>query len=110
MRRIQLGIGFEVWDAQQTWFWYVIDPDRNGGTIGAAVTEAEAVRAACLSIEEMSAQRRSRAAALCVSNGSASMRPCPQSESMANWIALAGWECSLESLKRYLACFSNANA
>jgi len=46
-----------VWNAQQTWFWFVINPHRNGGTIGAAVREAEAVRAACLSIEEISVDR-----------------------------------------------------
>jgi hypothetical protein len=55
-------ITFEVWTCQGTWFWYVVNPQRNGGTIGAAATETEAIREARSSIEEMSA-RRARVAA-----------------------------------------------
>ena len=55
-RRYHLGTGFEVWTGQQSWFWFVDNPRRNGGTVGAAANEAEAVRQARLSIEEMSAQ------------------------------------------------------
>jgi hypothetical protein len=69
-----LGVGFEVWDGQQSWFWLVGNPYREGGTIGAAATESEAVREARLSIEEIS-----------------------------DSIALSDWECSLANLERYLA-------
>ena len=47
---------FDVWTSQGTWFWYVSDQQRNGGTIGAATTETEAIREARSSIEEMSAR------------------------------------------------------
>jgi hypothetical protein len=75
-----LGIGFEVWTAQQTWFWFVANRNRNGmigggsNMIGAAATESEAEREARLSIEEIS-----------------------------DSIALAGWEGSLKNLERYLS-------
>jgi hypothetical protein len=53
---------FEVWTSQGSWFWYAVNPQRTGGTIGAAETKTEAIREARLSIEEMSA-RQARAAA-----------------------------------------------
>jgi hypothetical protein len=49
-------ITFEVWTCQGTWFWHVVNPQRSGGTIGAAATKMEAVREARSSIEEMSAR------------------------------------------------------
>jgi hypothetical protein len=49
-------ITFEVWAHQGTWFWHVVNPQGTGGTIGAAATEAEAIREARSSIEEMSAR------------------------------------------------------
>ncbi len=71
--RHHLGVGFEVWTAQQSWFWFVENTNRNG-MIGAAATESDAIRDAESSIEE-------------ISNSNA--RP--------------GWECSLGKLARYLA-------
>jgi hypothetical protein len=71
--RHHLGVGFEVWSAQQSWFWFVENTNRNG-MIGAAATESDAIRDAESSIEE-------------ISNSSA--RP--------------GWECQLGKLARYLA-------
>jgi hypothetical protein len=50
-----LGIGFELWSDQRVWFWSVVNPCCNGGAIGAAITEAEAVREACVAIEELAA-------------------------------------------------------
>jgi hypothetical protein len=47
------GVGFDVWKSRQAWFWFVRNPHREGGTIGAAATESEAVRQARLSIEEI---------------------------------------------------------
>jgi hypothetical protein len=52
-----MGVGFEVWNRQQTWFWYVVNPQRSGGTIGAAANEVEAIREARWAIEEMSVPR-----------------------------------------------------
>jgi hypothetical protein len=75
-----LGIGFEVWNAQQSWFWFVDNTNRNG-MIGAAATESDAIAEAHSSIEEIS---------------NSEMRP--------------GWECALGKLARYLACFSDPTA
>ena len=50
-------VTFEVWNCQGTWFWYVVNRQCNGGTIGAAATETEAVREARWSIAEMTARR-----------------------------------------------------
>jgi hypothetical protein len=55
-------ITVEVWTCLGTWFWYVVNPQRNGGTIGAAATEMEALDEARSSIEEMSARRADVAA------------------------------------------------
>ena len=49
-------ITFEVWTGQGAWFWYVANPQRNCGAIGAAATETEAIGEARSSIEEMSAR------------------------------------------------------
>ena len=68
-----LGIGFEVWKSQQSWFWFVENTNRNG-MIGAAATQAAAIDDARSSIEEI-----------------------------ANSDARAGWECRLGKLSRYLA-------
>lgn len=75
-----LGIGFEVWNAQQSWFWFVANTSRNG-MIGAAATESDAIAEARSSIEEIS---------------NSSMRP--------------GWECSLAKLAQYLATVCDATA
>jgi hypothetical protein len=76
MRHYQ-GIDFEVWEGQQTWFWLVVDPQGEGGAIGAAANQLEAVRDACWSIEEMSMHCGS--------------------------LSAIGWEISLANLERYLA-------
>jgi hypothetical protein len=52
-----MDIAFEVWTGQGAWFWYVVNPQCNGGTIGAASTETEVIRDARSSIEEISAAR-----------------------------------------------------
>ena len=52
-----LGTSFEIWSGRQTWFWFVVNCGCNGAAIGAAANEAEAIREACLSIEEMAARR-----------------------------------------------------
>jgi hypothetical protein len=50
-----LKIGFKVWEDGESWFWVVVNLDSNGGTIGAAATEAEAIRDARSTIEYLSA-------------------------------------------------------
>ncbi len=75
-----LGIGFEVWSAQQSWFWFVENTDRNG-MIGAAATESDAMREARSTIEEI-----------------------------ANSTLLAGWAGPLANLARYLASVGDAPA
>ena len=75
-----LGVGFEVWHSQQSWFWFVENTNRNG-MIGAAATESDAIAEAHSSIEEIS---------------NSATRP--------------GWECTLGKLARYLACFSDPTA
>jgi hypothetical protein len=79
--RNHLGIGFEVWNAQQSWFWLVDNTNRNG-TIGAAATESDAIAEAHSSIEE-------------ISNSNARS---------------SGWECSLGKLARYLGSVRDAAA
>ena len=46
-----LGTNFKIWTRQRTWFWFVASPQGDGGTIGTAATEAEAIRDACRSLE-----------------------------------------------------------
>ena len=64
-RRDYLGTSFEVWPGQWTWFWCLQNTHRNGGAIGAAATEAEAVHEACDAIEEISAARLASASWSC---------------------------------------------
>jgi hypothetical protein len=42
-RRTEWTVSFNLWTAQGTWFWSLVYPDRHGGVIGAAASEAEAV-------------------------------------------------------------------
>jgi hypothetical protein len=51
IRKHNFDIDFKVWHRQRTWFWFVASPYGEGGTIGAAATEAEAIRAAQASVE-----------------------------------------------------------
>ena len=78
--RNHLGIGFEVWTAQQSWFWLVENTNRNG-MIGAAATESDAIAEAHSSIEEIT---------------NSATRP--------------DWECSLGKLARYLASVCDTTA
>jgi hypothetical protein len=80
-----LGATFEVWRNRDSWFWRVSDARRNGGTIGAAATEADAVRDACLSIEESG---------------------CAPACADLVYSSVIEWERRLGSLARYVACES----
>jgi|SRR5271167_3671144 len=52
INRDHLGSRIDVWSGQENWFWLVVNPRRDGGIIGSAATEADAVREACVAIEE----------------------------------------------------------
>jgi hypothetical protein len=79
-----LGRTFEVWNGQRSWFWMVTEPGRDGGTIGAAESQVDAMRAACLSIEESASA------------------PLPEaSDSIVQ--AFLGWERMLSNLARHVA-------
>jgi hypothetical protein len=85
--RTYLGTDFEVWKNGDSWFWFVPDPLRARGAIGAAAGELDAVREACATIDEMRVERGSGR-----QPGSAS-------------IGAAGidWAAMLASLERYLS-------
>jgi hypothetical protein len=84
---------------QETWLWFVVIPNRDGGTIGAAATEMDAMREACESIDEMSELRRGGAAIWRVTAGSASAPRLHQFHSSI----LERWDGSLACLEQYLA-------
>jgi hypothetical protein len=48
------GVSFAVWKVHGAWFWSLVHPYGEGGTIGAAGTEAEAMREARVAIEQSS--------------------------------------------------------
>jgi hypothetical protein len=51
-RKRHLGVNFEIWRSERTWFWLVISSRGEGGIIGASANEAQAMRDACISIQE----------------------------------------------------------
>ena len=116
--RHHLGIGFEVWKAQESWYWLVARPGLNGGAIGAAATEASAMRDAHWSIEEMSASRAEMTAQLKQRTASGEGKLDPDTRGITARIArppvFAGsaasierakcWEATLANLQRYLSC------
>jgi hypothetical protein len=53
IRRADCAISFNVWNSRGTWFWSLVYPDRQGGAIGAAASEAEAVGEAKAAIERL---------------------------------------------------------
>ena len=95
--RTHLGTRFEIWTGQQSWFWRFSDPSRAGGSIGAAATETDAVREACLAIEELHAARATRPMGR-EAKVISSMQALKQFES-----TVIGWNLSLTRLENYLA-------
>jgi hypothetical protein len=95
--RIHLGTRFEIWTGQQSWFWRFSDPSRAAGSIGAAATETDAIREACLAIEEMHAGRATRPPGRDVEVQS-SMKARKEFE-----FAMIVWDLSLTRLENYLA-------
>ena len=85
-----LGTSFTVWSRRGSWFWLLLNQHGNGGVIGTAATEAEAMRDACSSIEEMFAQLPSRFASRGLTDGKALMpasnRACPYKGAAFGWM------------------------
>lgn len=52
-RKYHSGVPFELWTGQGAWFWGLVNPRSKGGIVGAAPTEAEAMREARTAIEEL---------------------------------------------------------
>lgn len=111
--RHHLGIGFEVWKAHQSWYWLVAGPGLNGGAIGAAATEASAMRDAYWSIEEMAASREDTTASReaiapqdteSAAAGSGNIPPPVFAGSAASAESAKCWETTLANLQRYLTC------
>jgi hypothetical protein len=104
--RHHLGIGFEVWKAQESWYWLVARPGLNGGAIGAAATEASAMRDACWSIGEMTASREEMTARSPETPpaGSRDVRQPVFQRSAAITEKAKCWEASLANLQQYLSC------
>jgi hypothetical protein len=101
-----LGIDFEVWKAQESWYWLVALPGLNGGAIGAAATEASAIRDAYWSIEEMTAARDETtppSPATLPAAGADKLQPIFQRSAGITDKANC-WEVTLANLQRYLAC------
>jgi hypothetical protein len=98
--RSHMGIGFELWNGQRTWFWYVVYPRRNGGAIGVAANEADAIREARSSIEEMLARHRAGAAASPVIGKTAAASAIEEANPIK--FAANGWNESLAKLDCYL--------
>jgi hypothetical protein len=52
-RRTEWTVSFNLWTVQGAWFWSLVYPDRHGGVIGAAASEAEAVVEAQAAIDRL---------------------------------------------------------
>ncbi len=52
IRRQHLNVEFAIWRNEEAWYWLLINSSGEGGTIGASGDESQAMRDACLSIEE----------------------------------------------------------
>src|SRR5215469_12914863 len=52
-RKIECAMSFHLWTVQGTWFWSLVYPDRHGGAIGAAASEAEALGEAQAAIKRL---------------------------------------------------------
>jgi hypothetical protein len=102
--KYHLGLGYQVWNCEKAWYWLLISPHRNAGAIGAAVSQEQATRDACFSIEEMVGWPFPLAAASACGD-----RPALQ---RADSIACAKihWEARLAQLQRYLNRLSSSIA
>jgi hypothetical protein len=95
--RDHLGIRFEVWTSEWSWFWRAFNSHNSGGAVGAAATQADAVREACVAIEEMSAQDAESAPSLPLATGRG-FAPV-----IAREVRSEIWTTGLERLAEYVA-------
>ena len=51
-RKRHLGADFAIWSSGGAWFGFLINASGEGAIIGASMNEAQAIRDACISIEE----------------------------------------------------------
>lgn len=93
-----LGTSFEIWNGRRTWFWFVADARCGGAAIGAAANQGEAIREACLSIEEMAARRPDWPDSSGISKGTVRATQTRSRFSSTE----AGWNDLLTNLERYL--------
>jgi hypothetical protein len=93
-----LGIGYEVWNGQNSWFWLVISPYQNAGAIGAASSQNQAAGDACMAIEEMTAWPYPKPPA------TTSLGGMQFQSSNAMIQARIQWEATLSRLQHYLSC------
>jgi hypothetical protein len=84
--RNHLGTSFKVWNRRQSWFWLVLNPHGNAGAIGTAATEADAVREACSSIEELVAQRPAFSASCSPGGESPALNAADQCKAAFGWV------------------------
>ena len=112
MRR-HLGIDFEVWKAQDIWYWLVARPGLNRGATGAAATEVSAMRDAHWSIEEMTASPKEMTALRedmtarppeSLPAGSGEKRQSIFRRPAAITENAECWETMLANLQQYLTC------
>jgi hypothetical protein len=94
--RDHLGARFEVWTGESTWFWHVFNPHNNGGAVGVAATEADAIREACMAIEE-------RCTSGCETTSSARLIIDLFFEPIMGRRARRIWTSSLQRLAEYVA-------
>jgi hypothetical protein len=90
-----MDISFDVWTGQGSWFWYIVNPNRNSGMIGAAANEMEAIREARSAIAEMSTRRMAKAVASSVVGA--------VEESRLDPFAAQSWNEVLAKLDSYLS-------
>ena len=112
--RDYLGKRFAIRSSGRTWLWFVDDPRRDGGAVGVAASESDAVAEACSLIEEMSNTEWRSPPATCGSRLTAFAPP----ERSATEIceidlaerAMAAWQGVLSNLERYLISTKQAAA
>jgi hypothetical protein len=74
-RKNDCAPSFNLWTAHRTWFWSLAYPDRQGGAIGAAGSQAEALSEAHAAIERLPQPGDESGLMLAPLDDSAFMRP-----------------------------------
>jgi hypothetical protein len=57
-RKYHADIPFELWNSQGSWFWRLLDSSREGGIVGVASSQAEAMHEARAAIDELATNLR----------------------------------------------------